>query len=113
MSIVSARYAPPSDDQPWIIAVDDLGAERWLLEDDPHQDWQDYLAGGGTITGSPPTQDEIDDHLLNRMLLQPGSPVRALAQSQFQLLNEVRALQGKPPLTQAQYKSHLKGLMRL
>ena len=76
-----------------------------------------FLDKGGVIGNYEPppplpTIDEMDFEELTRLLTAQGSPVRALAEAQFQMLNEVRTLQGKQPLTAVQYKTHLKGLMR-
>ena len=64
------------------------------------------------IVEEPLDLEAMDLEQLTHLLTLQGSPVRALAQVQFTILNEVRELQGKPPLTAAQYKTHLKGLMR-
>lgn len=56
--------------------------------------------------------DVLDTEAINRLLIADGSVVRAMAQVQFALINEVRALKGQAPITVAQYKAQLKSLIR-
>ncbi len=67
-----------------------------------------------TITIVPPPPPDfaaIDQATVDRLLLDSGV-MRALATAQFQIVNDVRALEGKSPITAAQYKDKLKGLIR-
>jgi hypothetical protein len=49
--------------------------------------------------------DGYKDHQAKKLTLE------VVAKVLFQLVNEVRALQGKNPVTAAQFKNHVKGLM--
>ncbi len=59
----------------------------------------------------PPDYSAIDQAVVDRLLLESGV-MRALATAQFQIINDVRALEGKNPITAVQYKDIIKGLIR-
>ena len=55
--------------------------------------------------------DAEDQTRVDRLLLE-SNVMRAVATVQFEIINDVRALEGKSPITAAQYKTRLKGLIR-
>ena len=126
MPYVSCSYAPPdptgmpepAEGQKRIICMDDNNPPQtwWLTEDSQVGDYLAFLEAGGTIDPAEeivqPDLDMIDARMIEEAVTSEGSFTRAIAMAQFQLLNEVRQGQGKPPLTAQQYKAHLKGLMR-
>ncbi len=59
----------------------------------------------------PPDYDTIDQATVDRLMLE-SNVLRALATVQFQIINDVRALEGKNPITAAQYKDRIKSLIR-
>ena len=127
MAYVSCRYAPPlpadlpatpevKSENARIICTDDNETVWHLTEDSIIGDYLAFIEAGGTIDPAEeivqPDLDMIDARMIEEAVTNEGSFTRAIAMAQFQLLNEVRQGQGKPPLTAAQYKTHLKGLMR-
>lgn len=60
----------------------------------------------------PPTLDEIDTATLNDKLLEEGSIDRAELRAIFDHENRVRKLEGKAAITQAQFLTALKTLIR-
>jgi len=59
-----------------------------------------------------PTDDEIDQEMLNRALAEPGSIVRALAEVMFQEINKLRVRGGQTAYTKQQFIDALKTAMR-
>ena len=127
MPYVSCMYAPPDPtgmmgvetkegENARITCIDDQDRVWHLTEDSLVGDYLDFLEAGGTIEPAEeivqPDLDMVDARMVEEAVESKGSFTRAIAMAQFQLLNEVRQGQGKPPLTVAQYKQHLKGLMR-
>jgi len=70
-----------------------------------------------TITIRDKTQAEIDAEIAAAQetamdaLEESNSRDKALAQAIFRLANDVRALEGKQPITGAQFRAYLKGLL--
>lgn len=58
----------------------------------------------------PPTDDELDNQMLNNLLTQQGSVVRAIAEIQFRQLKGLEPVDAN--LTPAQYRAKLKARMR-
>ncbi len=84
------------------------------LPADPISHWLIDM-GAKTITIVPPPPPDyaaIDQATVDRLLLDSGV-LRALATVQFQIINDVRVLEGKSPITSAQYKTRLWKLIRV
>jgi len=76
----------------------------------PYDTWD----GSKWVTGTAPVADidAEDTTTLNQELTAQGSIVRAMGEALFELINEVRPLDGKAPITKAQFIAYLKGKMR-
>ncbi len=59
-----------------------------------------------------PTADELDQDTINRVLTEPGSFTRALAEVVFQEINTLRARAGLTERTKQQFTDALKAKMR-
>lgn len=66
---------------------------------------------GGVLVPFDPDFSATDKADVDRLLTDSGV-LRALATVQFQIINDVRALQGKNPITVQQYKDRIEGLIR-
>ncbi len=79
----------------------------------PFSHWRIDMAARTVVADPPPPPDfnAIDQATVDRLLLE-SSVMRALAKMQFQIINDVRALQSQSPITAAQYKTQIKGLIR-
>ncbi len=69
------------------------------------------VQGGILIARDRPDFDAADQVAVDR-LLQEKSVIRALATLQFQMINDVRVLESKSPITVEQYKTRLWKLIR-
>ncbi len=63
------------------------------------------------VEPAPPDFGALDQATVDALLLDSGV-MRALASALFQLVNDVRVLEGKAPISAAAFKTYLKGLMR-
>lgn len=70
-----------------------------------------YRAMLAASEAAEPTQAEIDEEQ-TRLIEQQGSIIRALATALFNVGNDVRVLRGQKPVTQAQFRDYIKGLLR-
>ncbi len=79
----------------------------------PFSHWFIDMAAKTIAIVSPPPPDfiAIDQATVDRLLLDSGV-MRALATALFQIGNDVRVLEGRSPVTAAQFKTYLKGLIR-
>lgn len=70
-----------------------------------------YRAMLAASEAAEPTQAEIDEEQ-TKLIEQQGSIIRALATALFNVGNDVRVLKGQKPVTQDQFRTYIKSLLR-